>query len=148
MSGIRYIIWGKEFIRICQCFFLILTATFVVSDNNSYSTYSLKIFFSSVILKKWMILNMPLDNLGELKTVVALLTFEHWKHNNWQYLNIQYSSPCSFPFLYIFLVCPQPNIFFSHICICVFVLESHCFINKYQHPNWKKSNVSLNARYA
>ena len=29
-----------------------LSATFVVSDNNVYSKYSLKSFFSSVILKK------------------------------------------------------------------------------------------------
>ena len=45
----------------------------------SYSKYSLKSLFSSVILRKRMILNMPLEHLRELKTVVALLTFEHLK---------------------------------------------------------------------
>ena len=36
-------------------------------------------FFSSVILRKLMILNMALDYFCELKTVVVLLTFEHLK---------------------------------------------------------------------
>ena len=77
LSGSRDIICAKGLIQICQCFFRILIATFVVSDNNSYLKYSLQSFFSSVILRKWMILNMALEHLFELKTVVALLTFEN-----------------------------------------------------------------------
>ena len=43
--------------------------------------------------------------------------------------NDQYSSPCTFPFLYIRFSLSAPNTFFSHICLCVFMLESHCFRN-------------------
>ena len=49
----------------------------------SYSKHSLKSFFSSVILSKRMILNMPLEHLYELKTAVAFSTFEHLKTQQW-----------------------------------------------------------------
>ena len=44
-----------------------------------YSKYSLKSFFSSVIFGKWMILNMPLEHLRELKTgsIANIWTFEN-----------------------------------------------------------------------
>ena len=45
----------------------------------SYFKHYLKSFFSFVTLRNWMILNMPLERLCELKTVVAWLKIVHLK---------------------------------------------------------------------
>ena len=87
-----------------------------------------------------MILNMPLEYLRELKAVVALLTFEHLKTQ--QLVNIQYSSPCTFPFLHILFSLSLPDTFFSHICICVYLLESDYFSKCIGASQLKKSNAS------
>ena len=65
-----------------------------------------------------MILNMPLEYLRELKAVVALLTFEHLKTQ--QLVNIQYSSPCTFPFLHILFSLSLPDTFF-HIFVYAYI---------------------------
>ena len=64
-----------------------------------------------------MILNMPLEHLRELQTVVALLTFEHLKTQQLVMFKNSVFSPCTFPFLYILFSLSTPNTFFSHICI-------------------------------
>ena len=61
-----------------------------------------------------ILINMPLKHLRELKKVVALLTFEHLKT---QKLVVS---------KHYFLVCPYLRLF-SHIYICVFILERHYF---------------------
>ena len=147
LSGSRDIIWAKEFIRICQCFFLILSATFVVSDNNSYSKYSLKSFFSSVILRKWVILNMPLEHRCKLKIVVAFLKFEHLKTQQLVVFKYSVFFTLYFSFLILFSL-SKPNTFFTHFCIYVYILESHYFRKCIGASQLKKSSVSLKARHA
>ena len=69
-----------------------------------------------------MILNMPLEYLRELKAVVALLTFEHLKTQ--QLVNIQYSSPCTFPFLHILFSLSLPDtFFFTYLYMRIFIGE-------------------------
>ena len=61
-----------------------------------------------------MILNMPLEHLRELKTVVALLTFEHLKTQQLVVFkhSVFFTMYFSFLFTY-FLVCPHLILFFQ-----------------------------------
>ena len=121
--------------------------TFVVSDNNSYLRYFLKSFFSSVILRKRIILNMALEHFRELKTMVALLTVQHLKTQQLAVFkhSLFFTMYFSFPLLFKL---PHFNTFFSRICICVYILESHYFKKCIGAFQLKKCNVSLKARHA
>ena len=93
-----------------------------------------------------MILNMPLEYLRELKTVVALLTFEHLKTQ--QLVNIQYSPPCTFPSLHIIFSLSTPDTFF-HIFVYVYIYwRVIILVNCIGASQLKKSNVSLKVRHA
>ena len=85
---------------------------------------------------------MPLEHLRELTPVVLLLTFEHLKIQQLAVFKQPDSSPRTFPFLYILFSLSTPNtLFFAHICICVFILESHYFTKFIAASQLKRSNV-------
>ena len=67
-----------------------------------------------------MILNMPLEHLRELKTVVALLTFEHLKTQQLVVFKHSVFFTLYFPFLYILFSLSTPNTFF-HTFVYVYI---------------------------
>ena len=120
----------------------------------SYSKYSQRSFFSSAILRKWMMLNMPLEHLRELKTVVALITKKITDFSTNPFISGQLSKAAAFMvtpkmitnalktqrlvvfkhsvfltmyffFSYTyFLVCPHLIIFFTYFHMCVYIGET------------------------
>ena len=59
-----------------------------------------------------ILINMPLEHLRELKTVVALLTFEHLKT---QKLVVS---------KHYFLACPYLRLFFTYLYMCICIGEA------------------------
>ena len=89
-----------------------------------------------------MILNMPLEDLRELKTVVALLTSEHFKTQQF----VVFKHSVFFTMYFFFLMhmlfsLPTLNTFF-HIFVYVYIYRTD------RSMPTKKTKVFLKARHA
>ena len=99
--------------------------------------HSLKSYFSSVLLRKWIILNVPfrIKNIGYIANIWTFRKQQLLVFKQTVFLTM-YSS-----FLILFIFSTPNTLFFSHICICAFILESHYFRKFIAASKLKRSHV-------
>ena len=145
LSGSRDITWAKEFIRICQCFFLIWSATFVASDNNSYSKYSRKSFFC--YFEKMNDSKHDFGTSSWIKnsdSIANIWTFENTTTGIiWTFSILHHVLFLSYTY---FLASPNLILSFTYFC-SVYIFESHYFRKCRGASQLNKRNVSLKARH-
>ena len=120
LSGSRDIIWAKRFIQITM-----VLPYFKGYFCCNWQQHLFKVFtkeFLFFCLRKCTILNMVLEHFGELKTLVALLTFEHLKTQQLVAFKHLVFFIMNFYFLIHTLVCTH-LILFSHICMSIYIGE-------------------------
>ena len=122
LSDSRDIIRAKEFIQICQCFFLILSATFVVSDNQKLFNLFFKECLFFCYFEKMNDFKYAFGTSSWFKNSVSIA-------NIWTFDKTAIGSIQTFSVLHHvlflsythFLVCPRLILFFTYLHMCIYI---------------------------